>query len=238
MAADLKIQLVFSAVGRPRGRGKIERFFKSLGQKFLSRLPGYCPSESKARDVGLTLPQLAERLERYLVEEYHATPHSTTGEPPQARWEAGGFLPQMPESLEQLDLLLLTVARSRHVHQDGIRFMGLRYISPTLAAYIGEEVLLRYDPRDLAEVRVFHRDRFLCRAICQELAGETLSLKDIVRARNSHRQQLRRSIQERQKTVDSLLGARRWEIPEEQVPTVKGKAPKPKGPKLKRYRNE
>jgi len=30
VAADLKIQLVFSAVGRPRGRGKIERFFSSI----------------------------------------------------------------------------------------------------------------------------------------------------------------------------------------------------------------
>ena len=27
-----------------------------------------------------------------------------------ARWEAGGFLPRLPESLDQLDLLLLTVA--------------------------------------------------------------------------------------------------------------------------------
>ena len=59
----------------------------------------------------------------------------------------------MPESLEQLDLLLLTVPRTRRVRPDGIHFMGMRYIDPTLAAYVGEEVLLRYDPRDMAEVR-------------------------------------------------------------------------------------
>ena len=41
---------------------------------------------------------------------------------PQARWEAEGFLPHLPESLEQLDLLLLTIARTRRVQQDGIRF--------------------------------------------------------------------------------------------------------------------
>jgi putative transposase len=40
------------------------------------------------------------------------------------------------------------------VRPDGIHFMGMRYIDPTLAAYVGEEVLLRYDPRDVAEVRV------------------------------------------------------------------------------------
>ena len=36
---------------------------------------------------------------------------------------------------------------------------------------------MRYDPRDVAEIRVFHADRFLCRAICQELAGQTVPLQ-------------------------------------------------------------
>jgi len=30
VAADLKIELVFSEVGFPRGRGKIERFFQTV----------------------------------------------------------------------------------------------------------------------------------------------------------------------------------------------------------------
>src|SRR5438270_13006923 len=126
-----------------------------------------------------------------------------------ARWEAGGFLPQMPDSLERLDLLPLTVARTRRVQQDGIRFMGMRYIDPTLAAYVGEEVVLRYDPRDVAEVRVFHQGRFLCRAVCQELAGETVPLREVIRARNRCRRELRQTIQDRRKVVDSLLDARR-----------------------------
>ena len=96
----------------------------------------------------------------------------------------------MPDSLERLDLLLLTVARTRRVRQDGIRFMGMRYIDPTLAAYVGEDVVLRYDPRDVAEIRVFHRDRFLCRAVCQELAGETVPLREIVSARKRRRRAL------------------------------------------------
>jgi len=123
---------------------------------------------------------------------------------PQARWEAGGFLPQMPESLERLDLLLLTVAKGRRVHQDGIRFQGLRYLDLTLAAYVGEEVTVRYDPRDMAEIRVFHRDRYLCRAVCPELAGETVGLKEIVRARNERRRNLQRVVKERRALVGTL----------------------------------
>ena len=95
------------------------------------------------------------------------------------------------------------------MHPDGIRFSGLRYIDPTLAAYVGEEVLLRYDPRDVAEVRVFHEGRFVCRAVCQELAGETVPLREVVRARDRRRRELRRTIQERRQAVESLLEARR-----------------------------
>jgi putative transposase len=85
----------------------------------------------------------------------------------------------MPESLEQLDLLLLTVMKGRRVHQDGIHFQGRHYLDPTLAAYVGEDVTIRYDPRDMAEIRVFYKDTFLCRAICPELAGQKITLKEI-----------------------------------------------------------
>ena len=105
--------------------------------------------------------------------------------PPQQRWEAGAFIPLMPDSLEQLDLLLLTVAKPRKIHPDGIHFQGLRYLDPVLAAYVGDTVIIRYDPRDMAEIRVFTGTGFLCRAICPELAGTTISLKDITAARNA-----------------------------------------------------
>ncbi len=209
VSADLKIRRINSTVARPRGRGKIERFSDSLAQVLLSRLPGFSRTQADRAAV-LTQTALAGEIENYLIREYLVTPHSTTGQAPQARWEAGGFLPQMPDSLERLDLLLLTVARTRRVHQDGIRFMGMRYIDPTLAAYVGEEVLLRYDPRDVAEVRVFHRDQFLCRAVCQELAGSTVPLRDIVSARNRRPRELRQTLVDRRRVVDSLIEAKRW----------------------------
>jgi putative transposase len=235
VAADLKIQLVFSAVGRPRGRGKVERFFHSLAQVFLSRLPGYARSPEE-RNAVLTLPALAQELEKYLIDEYLVTPHSTTGIAPQARWDAGSFMPQMPESLEQLDLLLLTVPKARRVHPDGIHFMSLRYIDPTLAAYVGEQVVLRYDPRDMAEIRIFHQGRFLCRAICQELAGETVALREIVHARDRRRRELRQTIQDRRKTVDLLLEARQWTAAKEE--SLPASPESPSSSKLKRYLNE
>jgi putative transposase len=141
----------------------------------------------------------------------------------------------MPESLEQLDLLLLTVAKSRRVTRDGLRFLGMRYTDTTLAAYVGEDVVLRYDPRDVAEVRVFHQDRFLCRAICPELAGETVTFREIAKARNRRRRELRQALDERRRVVDSLLEAKRGAHVD---PVPPSPAPAPPPVKLKRYFNE
>jgi len=192
----------------------------------------------------LTLPELDARLRTFLVENYQQRAHSETGVPPQARWEVGGFLPRLPESLEELDLLLLTVAKPRRVHPDGIHFQGYRYLDLTLAAYVGEDVVVRYDPRDMAELRVYFGDAFLCRAINPELAGETVALKDIIRARNQRRRELRTTLTERAATVEALLQLRRGSPPDpEQLPLVPPLEPAanfaaPARPRLKRYYNE
>jgi putative transposase len=209
VSAELKMVLVFSEPGMPRGRGKIERFFRTVNQKLLCGLPGYTPAGMPPAHAILTVSAFEAELQRFILEQYHQQPHSETGEPPQARWEGGGFLPRLPESLEQLDLLLLTVAKRRKVRPDGIHFQGLRYLDSTLAAYVGESVIIRYDPRDMAEIRIFHDQRFLCRAICAELAGETIALRDIIQARNRRRRALRHTLQDRARIVEVLLDAHR-----------------------------
>ena len=156
--ADPLVRLVFSLPGRPRGRGKVERYLDTINQMCLAALPGYAPRGTKDRagQATLSLAELDAALGAFIVTVYNHRVHSETGQPPQARWKSR-HLPRLPESLEQLDLLLLTVAKPRKIHPDGIRFQGLRYLDPVLAAYVGETVIIRYDPRDLAEIRVFHR---------------------------------------------------------------------------------
>ena len=63
---------------------------------------------------------------------------------------------------------------------------------------LGKRSTLRIDPRDMAEIRVFHKDKFLCRAVCAELAGETVPLREILRARNRRRRELRGVLRDRQ----------------------------------------
>lgn len=170
------MQLKFSIPGKPQGRGRIERFFRTVNQLLLMDLPGYCPPKTVYPEPTLTLNEFIPIFERFIVDGYHHRKHKGIGMPPIDRWNGNGFLPQLPESLERLDLLLLTVAKPRRVRRDGIHLHTLRYIEPTLAAYVGEDVTIRYDPRDLAEIRIFHNGKFLCRAICQELADQSISL--------------------------------------------------------------
>lgn len=115
-------------------------------------------------------------------------------------------------------------------------------LDPTLAAYVGEDVTIRYDPRDMAELRVYLGDEFVCRAINPELAGETIALKDIIRARNQRRRELRTALADRAATVEALLKLRRGEQPNAQlaIPEAEPQASPtpPVRSRLKRYYNE
>jgi putative transposase len=71
-----------------------------------------------------------------------------------------------------------------------MHFQGPPYLPLALAASVGEEATIRFDPCDLGEIRVFYKDRFLCRAISAELAGETIPVRDLIRVRYQRRKEL------------------------------------------------
>ena len=208
VAASLHIRLIHSAIGRPQGRGKVERLFGTLTTELLPDLPGHLVGGRPTSSPTLSLAELDRAIGAFVVGTYNVRPHSETEQAPRDAWAAGGFLPRLLETLEELDLLLVMHARPRVVQRDGIRFEGLRYVSPTLAGFVGEPVTVRFDPRDLSEIRVFHRDWFLCRAISEEHAGATVTLEDIEAARRAHRLALRAGIGERIARVADFLPTR------------------------------
>ena len=66
VAADLKIELVFSEVGFPRGRGKIERFFQTVEQLLLPDLQGYTPEGQPPAPAVWSLPAFEEVFRTWL----------------------------------------------------------------------------------------------------------------------------------------------------------------------------
>lgn len=193
--AALHVRVIHSAVDRPQGRGKIERFFGTVNTELLTRLPGHITPRRPPAPV-MTLTELDTALDTWL-RAYNARPHRELRQSPNTAWTADGWLPHLPGTLEDLDGLLLTVPTTRTVQRDGINFQGLRYTAPTLAPYVGATVTVRYDPRDITEIRVFHQDAFLCTAIDVEHSRQTISLRDIQAARTAHRRRLREQIRER-----------------------------------------
>jgi putative transposase len=204
-AAELRIRLIHSTVARPQGRGKIERFFGTLNTELLPELPGHLSEGKPATPPKLSLSELDSEIGGWITATYNSRAHSETGAAPIKTWCANGWLPRMPESLETLDELLVMVAKSRVVRRDGVHFQGLRFTSPILAPYVGETVTVRYDPRDLGEIRVFLRNRFLCRAISPEHDLEHVTLKDIQTARSAQRRALRGQINARVAAVTEFL---------------------------------
>ena len=80
----------------------------------------------------------------------------------------------------------------------------------------------------------------MCRAICQELADQTVTLKEVIKARQRRKRELRETIEKRKSLLDTIL-----ETPQERAnQTSKSKSESehktqpPKRPKLKRYEND
>jgi putative transposase len=97
-------------------------------------------------------------------------------------------------------------------------------------------VVICYDPADLAEIRVYHQESFLCRAISPELSGQTVSLKEIEKARAERRKQVKVGLSTRAAVVERYLSVHQEEMPPSQT---QEKQPEPEGrPKLKGYINE
>ncbi|MFQ6324148.1 Mu transposase C-terminal domain-containing protein [Lactococcus garvieae] len=225
VAVDLKMNLIFSTIGVPRGRGKIERFFQTINQMLLESLPGYTKNKNEERL--LNLQDFKEKLHSFLIHEYNQSTHSSIKIAPIKKWNEKLFLPHMPNSLEELDLLLLEIPKSRKIHSDGIHFQGLRYTNINLSAFVGESILIRYTPNDLAEIRVFYKNKFLCTAISPEISDYEINMHDLVSARNKRKTLLKQKVNA-PSSLELLVEDKRSE---KIVPTTKNSS-------LKRYYNE
>lgn len=201
----------------------MERFFGTINTELLTTLPGRIVHGHKWPEPKLTLAELDEAIGTF-HRSYNDRPHSALGTSPKQAWIADGWMPRLPESLEALDGFLLDVARSRIVRRDGIHFQGLRYVSPTLASYVGIPITIRYDPRDVTEIRVYDRDTFVCTAVDPAHQSTAVSLKDIQAARNARRRELRTQINERIALVAPT-----------ETPTLMAAEPAPRQPRLRVY---
>jgi putative transposase len=151
VCAKLGIALIHARPYRPQGKGKIERWFKTVRAQFLTRLD--------AADTA-SLTALNRRLAAWIEGEYHHTPHrGLAGLTPLEQWAQSAEGVRFPEPTLDLDDLFLFEAKRKVQKDRTVSLNGVVY--EVDAALVGETVLLRFDPAAPLErpVQVCHQGR-------------------------------------------------------------------------------
>ncbi|MDQ3989698.1 MAG: DDE-type integrase/transposase/recombinase [Actinomycetota bacterium] len=146
--AKLGIRLIHSTPGRPQGRGKIERFFRTVREQFLVEITG--TQGDPGRHVVTDLGELNALFTAWVETVYHRRVHSETDQPPLARWTAGGpFALPTPAALAEAFLweAQRTVTKTALVSLQGNTYQ----VDPIL---VGHRVELVFDPFDLTTIEV------------------------------------------------------------------------------------
>lgn len=145
ICARLGIQRILATPGEPAGRGKIERFFRTVRSQFLVEV---------ATEGVASLAELNSSFTAWLEVVYHHRAHSETRQTPLER-----FMAAPPPPLRDPAMLAeafrwqeeRTVTKTATVSVAGNRYEVDSHL-------VGRKVTLRFDPFDLSHIEVFFRD--------------------------------------------------------------------------------
>ncbi len=144
IAASIGILIVHTPPYQPEGRGKIERFFRSVREQFLDNL------DPKSL---LSLDQLNEQLWHWLDTVYHRREHSAIQTTPLLRWQQDiTQVRQLPPATDMRRLFFHRV--DRLVRRDSTFLLRHRFFEapPYLA---GKKIEVRFDPLDLTHLEIY-----------------------------------------------------------------------------------
>ncbi len=136
----LSIHIIHSKPYRPQGRGKIERFFRTVRQSFLNLLE---PEDIKS------LEQLNTLFSSWLETEYHREVHSSLGITPLDAWLEGSDKIKHMDPFIDIDSIFLHQI-SRKVYKDSIVSVnGTAFEVPPIL--IGKRVTVIFNPHSPIE---------------------------------------------------------------------------------------
>ena len=153
--ASLGIRLTHSTPRRPEGRGKIERFFRTVRDQFLIEIDVSPPAD---------LAALNRLFAAWVEGVYHRCVHSETGETPLARFDVTAVRLPTPGELHEAFLWseTRTVTKVATVSLHGNHYQ-------VDAALVGQRVELVFDPFDLTRIDVRVHNRAMGAAVPQHI---------------------------------------------------------------------
>lgn len=150
MCAQLEIELSFCKPRRPQGKGKIERWFKSLKESWL---------DEASRAGIVSLDELNRQLHSWIEHEYHTRIHSEISSTPLERWNRDESRTRYVCADEIRRALMIRERRRVHPATSTVVLDGEDYqVSPS---YAGESVEVRWHPDRIDEVEIWHDGTFV-----------------------------------------------------------------------------
>jgi hypothetical protein len=144
IAASLGILVTHTPPYQPQGRGKVERWFRSVREQLLNNLD--------PRRI-LSLGELNQCLWAWIEQVYHGSEHSGLGTTPWLRWQRDiEQIHQLPPSTDLQRLFFYRL--NRVVRRDSTFLLhGHFYEAPPQLA--GQTIEARFDPLDLSQVEIY-----------------------------------------------------------------------------------
>ena len=140
--ASLRVRLIHSRPHRPEGRGKIERFFRTVRDQFLVEV-----AHSDIDDV----VGLNQAFGAWVETVYHRGVHSETGLTPLERFNTGATGVRYPSPAELHEAFLWSEHRTVTKTATVSLFSNSYQVD---AALVGRKVELVFDPFDLTQIEV------------------------------------------------------------------------------------
>lgn len=165
---ELNIQVQFCPAKQPEYKGAVERFFRTISQDLIHRLPGTTFSNIRQRGdyesektAAIGFKTLHVLIYKWIVEVYHQQVHRGIGMSPAKKWEEGERerIIEYPAHPDQLRVITGHVAE-RTLFRYGVEINGLKYNSPALQTIyrrFGEryKVSLKFYEDDVGLIHVF-----------------------------------------------------------------------------------
>lgn len=181
---ELGIRVIFAHPYEPQSK-MVERWFRTLTDRFARTIPGFCDTSPEQKtealadriaqhpDELLTLEECRRRLADY-VGQYHTSVHgSLNGATPADHWAK--YADHLRKADEKALDLMLQVRGVRRVRANGVEVsFGRPYrygqFDPRLKRWKGRDVLVACDPQDAGFVLCLECDsrRLICRAASNE----------------------------------------------------------------------
>lgn len=199
----------------PSANGKIERYFRTVGDQLLRQLSSYAHQHkglAAAKANPIPWPMMQKLVDRFLYD-YHLRNHRSLGKSPWEAWHDGldsaeGFGLDVPAVIDACKIRV-----EKKVARDGIEISPGKHLSaPELAGLVNETVTLRLLPEGGdEEADCYHRGERVARLTVVEKNGalaESIKAARLDRARELAR--LRKSLL---KTASRMLGSTPAQLP-------------------------